>query len=235
MQIVGSGLPPLKAALIRPGHDGDMFQNSLLCHPAGDDGAGADLHPPPGGPRFALHPMGDPRRAEVEDFVRGVYAEHYGARVGAFAPMLVSLSDGERIVAAAGYRSAAQPLFLERYLDRPVERLLAGLAGAPKRAAIVEVGHLASRRAGEGRRLILRLAQHLGSLQVQWVVSTLTEELRQVFARMGVQPVALGIADAARLGDDAADWGSYYDHRPLVLAGSLPLALRRLAPRIARA
>ncbi|HSV72006.1 MAG TPA: thermostable hemolysin [Methylibium sp.] len=191
--------------------------------------------PAPAGPRFALHAPGDRGRREVEDFIRGVYAEHYGARVPAFAPQLVSLRDGEQIVAAAGYRSAAEPLFLERYLDRPVERLLAGVAGAPSRGRIVEVGHLASRRAGEGRRLILRLAQHLGELRVQWVVSTLTEELRQVFARMGVQPVALGLADPARLGAEAADWGSYYDHRPLVLAGSLPLALRRLAPRLARA
>lgn len=205
---------------------------------AGDIGPPAWVHPSGAGPtmtRFALHPPGEPGRPEVEAFIRGVYDEHYGAQVRGFAPRLVSLSDGDQIVAAAGYRSAVEPLFLERYLDHPVDRLLAGTAGVPKRASIVEVGHLASRRAGEGRRLILRLAQHLGSLQVQWVVSTLTEELRQVFARMGVQPVALGIADAARLGDDAADWGSYYDHRPLVLAGSLPLALRRLAPRIARA
>lgn len=186
-------------------------------------------------PRFALHLPGDPGRAAVEAFIRGVYAEHYGAALRGFAPTLVSLRDGDQLVAAAGYRSAAEPLFLERYLDRPVDKLLTGLAGAPKRASIVEVGHLASRRAGEGRRLILRLAEHLGALQVQWVVSTLTEELRQVFARMGVQPVALGIADPARLGADAADWGRYYDHHPLVLAGSLPLALRRLAPRLARA
>lgn len=184
-------------------------------------------------PALRLHPPGDPGRAAVEDFIRGVYAEHYGARVRRFAPMLVGLHDGNTLIAAAGYRRATQPLFLERYLDRAVEQLLAGSGGPPPREQIVEVGHLASRRAGAGRQLILRLAQHFGQLQIQWVVSTLTEELRNVFVRMGVKPLALGLADPARLGADAQDWGSYYAHHPLVLAGSLPAALRRLAPRLA--
>lgn len=209
-----------------------MFQEHTLMTANGDD-VSASRVSRPAGRRLRLHRAGDPGRGEVEAFIRDVYAEHYGADVRAFAPVLLSLHDGDEMVAAAGYRHATQPLFLERYLDRPVERLLG--TTRPPRERIVEVGHLASRRAGEGRRLILELARHLGELQVQWVVSTLTEELRQVFARMGVQPIALGIADPERLGTDAADWGSYYDHRPLVLAGSLPHVLRRLAPRLAKA
>jgi Thermostable hemolysin len=184
------------------------------------------------GLRFGLHPEGDPARADVEALIRRVYAERFGARVERFAPVLVSLQEGDgphtRTVAAAGYRPATQPLFLERYLDRPVDHMLAADGVAPSRAHIVEVGHLAAARPGEGRRLILRLAQHLATLQVEWVVSTLTEELRHLFTRMGVAPLALGAADPQRLGDDAAGWGTYYAHHPLVLAGSLPLAMRRL-------
>ena len=52
---------------------------------------------------------------------------------------------------------------------------------------------------------------------------------------MGVTPLALGVADPARLGADAADWGRYYDHHPMVLAGHLPQALRRLLRRQAAA
>jgi long-subunit acyl-CoA synthetase (AMP-forming) len=63
------------------------------------------------------------------------------------------------------------------------------------------------------------------------VVSTLTQELRNLFVRMGVAPLALGVADPAVLGDDVAQWGSYYDHRPLVLAGRLESALQMLARR----
>ena len=56
-----------------------------------------------------------------------------------------------------------------------------------------------------------------------------------VLSRMGVTPLALGVADPARLGADAADWGRYYDHHPMVLAGHLPQALRRLLRRHAAA
>ncbi|QAZ40589.1 hypothetical protein C1M51_14785 [Methylibium sp. Pch-M] len=186
-------------------------------------------------PHFAWHGVGDPGRARVEEFIRRVYGERYGARVRQFAPVLVSLRDGADpdapVLAAAGYRVATQPLFLEHYLDVPIEHALAVGAAQPPRERIVEVGHLAAVRAGEGRRLILRLAQHLAGLQVEWVVSTLTEELRHLFTRMGVVPRALGPADPARLGDAAHDWGRYYEHHPVVLAGHLPLAMRRLAER----
>lgn len=186
-------------------------------------------------PHFACHGVGDPARPRVEEFIRRVYDERYGARVRQFAPVLVSLSDGADpdapVLAAAGYRVATQPLFLEHYLDVPIEHALAVDAARPPRERIVEVGHLAAVRAGEGRRLILRLAQHLAGLQVEWVVSTLTEELRHLFTRMGVVPRALGAADPARLGQAAHDWGRYYDHHPVVLAGHLPLAMRRLAER----
>lgn len=181
-----------------------------------------------------LHDVGDPCRAEVERFIAAVYAERFGARVRGFAPHLVSLCDAEgQLVAAAGYRFAHEaPLFLERYLDEPIEAALAGRAGAtPERDHVVEVGHLAAARAGEGRRLILALGPHLAARGGQWVVSTLTEELRHLFVRIGVTPLALGLADPARLGDDAADWGRYYEHHPVVLAGHLPAALRILARR----
>ncbi len=175
-----------------------------------------------------------PRRAVTEAFIRRVYAEHYGADVRHFAPQLVALhDDGGGIVAAAGYRSAAEgPLFLERYLAAPVETLL-GAEGrpAPGRGRIVEVGHLAGGRAGAGRRLIGLLGPHLAALGFQWVVGTLTEELHQLFARLGIVPLALGVADPGVLGADAAAWGRYYDHRPLVLAGPVELALQPLARR----
>lgn len=179
-----------------------------------------------------LVPPSHPARAEVERFVAGIYREHYGARVTQFAPTLVARRDAAgTLVAAAGFRAAdGGPLFLERYLDRAVHESL----GAP-RGRIVEVGHLAAGRAGEGRRLVLQLAPLLAGLGFQWVVGTLTEELRHLFVRLGIAPQALGVADPAVLGDDAARWGSYYDHKPLVLAGAIEPALHALARRGAAA
>lgn len=193
----------------------------------------ADLpHPrsdtPPG--TLVVHGPGEPGRAEVEAFIAGVFAERFGARLDRFAPMLVSLRDGGRLVAAAAWRSAGEgPLFLERYLPQPVEALLGSATGRmPSRSRIVEVGSLAARQAGQGRRLILLLGPHLAAQGFQWVVGTLTEELRRLFLRIGVAPLSLGAADPAALGAEAARWGRYYEHRPVVLAGHLPLALRPL-------
>lgn len=184
-------------------------------------------------PALSTHAPGAPGRAEVEDHIAAIYRARYGADVRQFAPTLVSLRDDDgALLAAAGYRSAADgPLFLERYLDAPVEQRLAGAAPAlPSRAHIVEVGHLAAARAGEGRRLVGLLGPHLAALGHQWVVSTLIEELRRLFLRLGITPLALGVADPALLGEaEAARWGSYYDHRPLVLAGRIDQALAALA------
>ncbi len=198
----------------------------------------ADPHAPPAAQsETTLHLCreNDPERPQVEAFIRAVYAQRYGAQVRHFTPVLAFLRDASGIIAAAGYREAhASPLFLERYLDAPVETLLgAGNGLAPERKSIVEVGHLAATRAGEGRRLILMLSAHLAQQEFLWVVSTLTRELRMLFLRIGVTPVTLGVAHPAALGDEATHWGTYYEHSPLVLAGHLPQAMRRLSIRSA--
>jgi hypothetical protein len=181
-----------------------------------------------------VHARGAAGRSEVEAFVRTVYRERFGADVRQFAPVLVSLAEADgRVVAAAGYRAGDdEPLFLERYLERPVHEHLAAIGAPPvPRRRLVEVGHLAASRAGAGRLLIALLGTHLASAGFQWVVGTLTQELRHLFLRLGIAPVALGVADPALLGDEAGAWGSYYDHRPVVLAGHLELALQALARR----
>jgi hypothetical protein len=196
---------------------------------------------PPGGyevhaptpPRLCIHPPGDARRREVEAFIRRVYAERYGADVSGFAPMLVSLQDDDGIVAAAGYRSAAQDrLFLEGYFDQPIESLLKPHTEQPlSRTDIVEIGHLASARAGEGRRLVQMISAHLVEQGFDWVVCTLTAELRHLFLRIGITPLALGAADPDALGQDVGRWGSYYDHHPVVLASPLQHVLHQMGRR----
>jgi hypothetical protein len=169
-----------------------------------------------------------PGRDAVERFIAGIYRERYGAELTGFAPQLVArCDDNGQCLAAAGYRPAnGGPLFLERYLERPVHQMLDAA-----RSRIVEVGHLAAAKPGEGRRLILQLGPHLAGCGFQWVVSTLTEELRHLFLRLGIAPQALGMADASMLGEEAARWGSYYDHHPVVLAGAIAPALSVLARR----
>jgi hypothetical protein len=174
---------------------------------------------------------GSPRRAEAEAFIREVFARHYDARVPAFAPNLMVQEEDGRIVAAAGWRCAAGgPLYLERYLDHPIEAALAPLVGdAPRREHIVEVGNLATSRPGASLGLMLALAHHLDQMGCRWVVFTATSTLLGIFSRLRMPLLALAHADPARLGGEAEAWGSYYETRPVVVAGKLRLALDHAA------
>jgi hypothetical protein len=96
---------------------------------------------------------------------------------------------------------------------------------------LVEVAHLVALKPGQGRRMMRELGALLQSNGVDWVVSTVTRELRHLFERMGIASKALGVADPARLGPDVKDWGSYYEHDPVVLAVQLQNAMR-LSPRL---
>lgn len=188
---------------------------------------------PPASPRLVpalhSHDASDPQRAEVEAFIRRVYAEQYGARITGFAPTLLSMRDAQgRLRAAAGFRSASDgPLFLERYLTGPVDQLLSSHAQVD-RDRIVEVGHLAALQAGDGRRMAARVAAQLVAQGQDWIVCTLTAPLRHLFTRLGIASITLGVADPARLGAEAPAWGSYYKQAPLVQAGYLPDALPAL-------
>ena len=188
-------------------------------------------------PRLQLHRAGDAGRAQVEDFIAAVFARRFGAVVASFAPVLVTLRDPHdgQIVAAAGYRPAAhEPLFLESYLRGPVESVLAQhLHVGPARRDVVEIGHLSRGRAGAGRQLMIRLGEHLAQQGFRWIVCTLTQELRHLLPRLGITPLALAKAHAGALDGDAAAWGSYYEHDPVVLAGDLAPALRRRRQRLA--
>lgn len=176
----------------------------------------------------AHEPMA-PSRQEVEHFIQQVYLSRYGAKVRGFAPTLLALREDATILAAAGYRSAArESLFLETYLEAPVEEMIGASRGEViYRSQVVEVGHLSTVRGGEGRRLLQLLGPFLIDEGFDWAVSTVTRELRRLLERLGVAPVVLADADSAALGSQAEDWGTYYEHSPVVLAIDLHRSLDR--------
>lgn len=171
-----------------------------------------------------------PRRAEAENFIRTVFKNRYAAQIKSFAPSLMMLEQDDRIVAATGWRGAdAEPLFLERYLDAPIESVMEKLTGQQlERQRIVEVGNLASEKAGGSLQVILNLSRHLDKSGYEWVVFTATQELIGIFTKLGLPLLALAKADPARLGSEASDWGSYYDTQPIVVTGRIRVALDRM-------
>lgn len=172
------------------------------------------------------------RRAAVQDFIRDRFAVHYQANVRHFMPCLFGLeADDGSLHGAVGCRSAAvQPLFLERYLDEPIEHVIAARSGEiVDRADVVEVGNLAARGAGMSRLLIVALTRLLATEGVRWVGFTGTPALINSFRRLGIALHRLAPADPSRLGADRDEWGSYYDAGPQVMVAEVPGADRTLA------
>ena len=54
-----------------------------------------------------------------------------------------------------------------------------------------------------------------------WVVFTGADTVRNVFRRLHLKPIALCIANKSLLGDAQKEWGTYYEHNPVVMAGRL--------------
>lgn len=174
------------------------------------------------------------QRARLQAFIGACFAARHGARIRHFMPHLLALAtaDGQPC-AAIGVRDAASaPLFLERYLDRPVEDEIARLHGTPvARERIAEVGNLATLGAGYARLLIVALTDLLVAEGFEWVVFTATTEVSNSFRRLALAPLVLGTADAARMGDEREDWGRYYDCNPRVMAGAIRGGFDTLAAR----
>lgn len=179
--------------------------------------------------RVTLLEAGDPCRAEQEAFIAATFARAYGARVQRFMPFLMGLrgEDGELLAALGLREGASERLFLEHYLDAPVEQVLSaalsGFGAAVGREHLVEVGNLAAQGPGGARWLIIALTGYLQGAGQQWVAFTATPALRNSFRRLGLRLIHLGVASRERLpAKERAHWGTYYDGGPEVVAVNVP-------------
>jgi hypothetical protein len=167
--------------------------------------------------------------------VRDVYARCYGARIEHLLPILLGLEaatpsrdQGTVLAGVIGAQLGHDParMFLEQYLDEPVEAALSRALGrAVPRSLVAEVGNLSGRIPGMGRPLVSTMAAFLEGAGVEWSVFTATRALRASFLRMGLQLVDLGDADGRRLGGQLSDWGRYYETDPRLTA--VPVAAMR--------
>lgn len=72
---------------------------------------------------FTLHSVTSGRRKQLESYVAEQYNRSYGARITHFMPLLLSMSRAGQLEVVVGVRSAYDDaLFLEHYLDKPVEQ-----------------------------------------------------------------------------------------------------------------
>ncbi|WP_246166725.1 thermostable hemolysin [Marinobacter salinexigens] len=164
----------------------------------------------------------------VADFISRRFRLAYGAEPVLRIPRLLALTTAQgALLAAVGVRNAAtEHLFLEDYLDDPVESYLP--EPLLKRSDIVEIAHLAGVEAGVSRYLFAGLAVWLHNAGCQWVVCTGTNQLRNSFRRVGIDTHVIASADPDRLSDGGAGWGSYYEHQPVVMAMNVAQSMAAL-------
>lgn len=169
-----------------------------------------------------------PDRPELESFVRAIFKRAHNAEIRHFMPKLLSVRDVDgQLLAVCGLRHADQEkLFLETYLDAPIETLLSRHNNTNiTREAILEVGNLAVAEPANVRSLLASISLYLHSTQSEWAVFTGITALRNSLTKLNISLQPLGEANINRIPEhERAAWGTYYNERPQVMA------IRRIQP-----
>jgi hypothetical protein len=181
-------------------------------------------------PSFVLHNPDSPQRREVEMYIAEQFDRAYGAKITEFLPELFTMQCQGRFSAVAGIRPAPDvDLFVEQYLDEPVEQILSQISPSLiSRADIVEIGNLVSTHRGACQLFFTLHAAILHEAGIKWAVFTATDQVAKIINKLNFVTFNLGAADPAHLGEDAARWGRYYDRRPTVLAADVSATVARL-------
>ena len=174
--------------------------------------------------QYSVHFSGrdDADRVEIEQFIAGVFFQACGAKVKAFLPTLMSLRDLDgKLIAACGIRNAgAERLYLEKYTDQPIEKLLSEKIGSiVLRNDIVEIGNYSVAELGLSRTLTSAIFHQLHASSKQWAVFTAIQLVQNALFKQNIFPKVLCDADINHLPpEDRADWGEYYAQNPKVMA-----------------
>ena len=178
-------------------------------------------------PQVCLAGPLDNGRHHVESYVAQRYQISFGARVDHCMPWLLSLECLGDLSGVAGMQIADEnPLFLEQYLDVPVEQLMNQVPGkSVARNSIVEIGNLVAEKRGVSHLLFLLFTSVLLRAGYEHIVFTATRALRNNLTNVGFALEQLQKVDTTTL-DPATirQWGNYYRTDPMVVTGSLAAA-----------
>jgi len=174
---------------------------------------------------FDVIKPGDSEWDKTTAYIRETYARAYGANIDSFMPqiMRVTSANGD-YRAVMGFRLAGQErLFLENYLDDPIEDVISRYLGKPvNRSEIIEVGNLAEAEPGDARMALIGGTAYMWSLGCRWLVFTGVSRMRNSFRRLGLDIWELMAADENMLPpEEVAKWGAYYDAHPVVCFGDI--------------
>ena len=153
-------------------------------------------------------------------FTKDRFQHCFGCELTEFYPIILTSWLKDELQAVVGVRSAVDgPLFLEQYLNFPVEVLLAD--SSLDRSQIVEIGGFAAVDKMAAIPLMERTANVLLEMGFAHAVCTANKPVRRCLSSINVPFEQLAVADIEMLRDSSENWGSYYATTPLVLAGDI--------------
>lgn len=160
---------------------------------------------------------------QASRLVADVFSDTYDAHCSHFLPFLLSFSARDQLRGALGLRPAGMgPLYLEQYLDKPIEQEISGCYRCPvERGQIVEIGNLVARQGGTGLFMFAILGTVLQLAGVSWMAFTATPHVADMMDAIHLRTFELCRADPSRLTDKESHWGRYYDSNPSVMVASL--------------
>ena len=161
-----------------------------------------------------------PGRTDVESFIINGFQKSYNASVSVNMPWVLAIKDGQ-FKAALGIRSAVNPLFIEQYLDTPIENVISNVASNVSRDEIAEIGNLYSNAKRFTLPLFLVTAVSLFCNNYRYMVFSGTEHVLKLIQKIGVDTRFIVDADQNKLNPSTDDWGSYYHTNPKVVSISL--------------
>jgi len=175
---------------------------------------------------IGLHGRTCPERQEIEHFIAAKYRQIHNAELNEYLPLLIGVHNKDELICGAGFRPGLyRPMFLEQYLDTPIEQQVATLSRQPvDRCSLVEIGNLAIASKGYGPFFMALMAAVLAEAGYEWMVFTVTAQVERLIGRLGFKPYYLAVADADRIVGDKSRWGNYYENSPHVMVGNLKTA-----------
>ena len=169
-----------------------------------------------------LADMTGTQSSDVKAFIQDIFYQAHAAKIKYFMPRALCLRDSnQRLLAVSGLRKSSEsPFFLERYLDEPVEQVIAKKTAAKvRRDRIIEIGNLAVSRPIYTKLLMAALSAYLYSTDTEWIVFSALPVVRNAVAKMDHEMLVLADATIEEIAfEDRSDWGSYYEQHPQVIA-----------------
>jgi len=163
-------------------------------------------------------------------FIAAQFAEHFRADVhDDTEEVYVVVGPDGRTEAAFGLNLNFGDFFSRHYVANMGDVLADRYAGTfTNDSSVVELAHLCVRNARAICQSVPILAEFL-ALNADFIVCTATRELASLFKRKGLAPDVMALASPQHLPVvQRGQWGSYYDHEPVVLSGYLPGVCARL-------